>query len=430
MPMTRPLERLVGGGGWVRAAANGMSNSVKNYYTTFALWEWCRARTRALTLRSGRIGDHPGMPSSRRAAHPDRLPPRRRALGLLAALAAAGGWRPARALPARVLAFPRDHGSHPDLRTEWWYITGQAQAAQDGRRFGFQITFFRSRVDAAQGLRSAFAAKQLLFAHAAVTDLQGRRLLHDQRIARAGFGIAQAAEADTDVRLRDWSLVRRAADGSYQAEAPCEGFALSLRFAPTQPPLLQGEAGLSRKGPEPAQASYYYSQPQLEAAGRIALAGQGRFEVRGRAWLDHEWSEALMHPEAVGWDWIGMNLDDGTALTAFRLRRADGSALWAGGSWRAAGGAARAFGPGEVRFEPVRSWVSPRSSARYPVQWTVHTPAGRFAVQALLDDQELDSRGSTGAIYWEGLSELQDAQGRRVGAGYLEMTGYAARLRL
>ncbi|WP_399696763.1 lipocalin-like domain-containing protein [Xenophilus sp.] len=367
---------------------------------------------------------------SPRPVAPDRLlPGRRRTLGLLAALAG-GAWRPARALQPRTLVFPRDHGSHPDLRTEWWYITGSARAAQGGRRFGFQITFFRSRVDAAQDLRSAFAARQLVFAHAAVTDLQGRRLLHDQRIARAGFGIAQAGEADTDVRLRDWSLVRNAADGSYRAEAPGEGFALSLRFAPTQPVLLQGDAGLSRKGPEAVQASHYYSQPQLEAAGRIAIEGQGRFEVRGRAWLDHEWSEALMHPEAVGWDWIGMNLDDGAALTAFRLRRADGSALWAGGSWRAAGEATRTFSAEEVRFEPMRTWTSPRSSARYPVQWTIDTPAGRFAVQALLDDQELDSRGSTGAIYWEGLSDLLDAQGRRVGSGYLEMTGYAARLRL
>ncbi|WP_399685179.1 lipocalin-like domain-containing protein, partial [Xenophilus sp.] len=229
---------------------------------------------------------------SPRPVAPDRLlPGRRRTLGLLAALAG-GAWRPARALQPRTLVFPRDHGSHPDLRTEWWYITGSARAAQGGRRFGFQITFFRSRVDAAQDLRSAFAARQLVFAHAAVTDLQGRRLLHDQRIARAGFGIAQAGEADTDVRLRDWSLVRNAADGSYRAEAPGEGFALSLRFAPTQPVLLQGDAGLSRKGPEAVQASHYYSQPQLEAAGRIAIEGQGRFEVRGRAWLDHEWSEA------------------------------------------------------------------------------------------------------------------------------------------
>ena len=355
---------------------------------------------------------------------------RRHTLALLPALAWATS---AKALPPRTLQFPRDFGSHPELRTEWWYITGHAEAA-GGRRFGFQVTFFRSRVDAAQPMRSAFAAKQLLFAHAAVTDLQGRQLRHEQRIARAGFGIASASEADTDVRLQDWSLVRDAASGRYQAEvaadAGAQGFGLSLRFAPTQPLLLQGSAGLSRKGPDASQASYYYSEPQLAVQGRIALQGQAPLEVNGKAWLDHEWSEALMHPEAVGWDWIGMNLDDGSALTAFRLRRRDGSALWAGGSWRAPGGAVQAFGPQAVRFTPGRVWASARSGGRYPVQWTIETPAGRFEVASVLDDQELDSRGSTGAIYWEGLSALRDAQGRTVGHGYLEMTGYAAALRL
>jgi predicted secreted hydrolase len=330
------------------------------------------------------------------------------------------------ALPARMLQFPRDFGSHPDLNTEWWYITGHAKAA-GGREFGFQVTFFRSRVAATQGMRSDFAAKNLVFAHAAVTDLEGRALWHDQRIARAGFGVASASEADTDVRLRDWSLVRK--DGVYMAHIPAGEFSLDLRFTPSQPVLLQGSAGLSRKGPEEAQASYYYSEPQLKAQGKLTLKGQA-FEVDGAAWLDHEWSEALMHPEAVGWDWIGMNLDDGSALTAFRLRRADGSGLWAGGSFRPRDGATRIFRNEEVRFEGLKAWSSPRTQAKYPTRWRVQTPSGNFEVRALLDDQELDSRGSTGGVYWEGLSELLDEQGRRVGRGYLEMTGYAAPLRL
>jgi len=342
---------------------------------------------------------------------------------LLAALAAApAAW----ALPPRTLQFPRDFGSHPDLRTEWWYITGHAKNTA-GHEFGFQVTFFRSRVDATQDMRSAFAAKNLVFAHAAVTDLEGRVLLHDQRIARAGFGIASAGETDTDVRLRDWSLVRQ--DGGYSARIPAGEFTLDLRFMPTQQVLLQGNAGLSRKGPEETQASYYYSEPQLKTQGRLTLKGRA-FEVDGVAWLDHEWSEALMHPEAVGWDWIGMNLDDGSALTAFHLRRKDGSALWAGGSFRTRDGVLRVFRNDEVRFDSVNAWTSPRTRASYPTQWRVQTPSGNFEVRALLDDQELDSRGSTGGVYWEGLSELLDAQGRRVGRGYLEMTGYAAPLRL
>ena len=342
---------------------------------------------------------------------------------LLAALAAVpASW----ALPPRTLQFPRDFGSHPDLHTEWWYITGHAKNAAE-REFGVQVTFFRSRIDATQNMRSAFAAKNLVFAHAAVTDLEGRVLLHDQRIARAGFGVASASEADTEVRLRDWSLVRK--DGSYAARIPAGEFALDLRFVPTQPVLLQGNAGLSRKGPDEAQASYYYSEPQLKTQGKLTLKGQA-FEVDGTAWLDHEWSEALMHPEAVGWDWIGMNLDDGSALTAFHLRRKDGSALWGGGSFRTRDGVLRVFKNDEVRFESLNAWSSPRTQAKYPTQWRVQTPSGNFEVRALLDDQELDSRGSTGGVYWEGLSDLLDAQGKRVGRGYLEMTGYAAPLRL
>ena len=356
----------------------------------------------------------------------------RRAVLALGAMGALGWSGPASALAPRTLAFPRDHGSHPDLRTEWWYITGQARAA--GRLWGFQITFFRSRVDGAQGLRSAFAARQLLFAHAALCDVQGRRLHHDQRIARAGFGIAEAAEDDARIRLLGWSLVRQATAepgaSRYALRAEAEGFALALDCASTQPVLLQGQDGLSRKGPDAAQASYYYSQPQLAVTGAITLAGRHMPVAEGRAWMDHEWSEALMPPDAVGWDWIGMNLGDGGALTAFQLRRADGGALWSGGSLRRAGGPVRAFAPGEVVFTPLRHWTSQASGARYPVEWRVETPAGTFTVHPVLDDQELDSRGSTGAIYWEGLSLLRDAAGHEAGRGYLEMTGYAQRLRL
>jgi predicted secreted hydrolase len=157
--------------------------------------------------------------------------------------------------------------------------------------------------------------------------------------------------------------------------------------------------------------------------------------VAGTAWLDHEWSNELMPAEAVGWDWVGFNLSDGAALMAFRLRRADGSTVWAGGSYRAgptaAGiGATQAFAADQVRFEPLRRWTSPRTRAAYPVEWRLTTPAGRWHVVALQDDQELDSRASTGSVYWEGVSELKGEDGRVLGFGYLELTGYAGRLRL
>ena len=330
------------------------------------------------------------------------------------------------ALPALTLQFPRDHGAHPQSRTEWWYITGVARSA--GRELGFQVTFFRSRVDATQAMASQFAAKQLVFAHAAVTDVQGRRLWHDQRIAREGFGIASTSRDDAAIRLGNWSL-RREANGAYVAHVVADEFALDLRCAPTQPVLLQGRAGLSRKGPDEQQASYYYSEPQLAVSGDIRLQRQ-TLAVQGKAWMDHEWSDAILHPDAQGWDWIGMNLDDGSALTAFRLRDKQGAALWDGGSFRSPQAGLYTFSRGEVVFSAQRRWKSPLSQASYPVDWMVRTPADYYTVRAVIDDQELDSRASTGAIYWEGLAHLFDSNGKRVGQGYLEMTGYAQRLRL
>ncbi len=346
---------------------------------------------------------------------------------------AAGAALPARAEGVRrdqALMFPRDHGAHLDARTEWWYATGWL-GSEAAPTHGFQITFFRSRTGLAEGNRSRFAARQLLFAHAAITQLAGGVHVHDQRIVRwngdaeARTGAAQVGRGD--VQLGGWTL--RDDNSAWRARAPGRELGLDLSLTRTQPLLLQGDAGYSRKGPLEHQASHYVSEPQLAASGTLTVQGR-ETHAAGRAWMDHEWSNEYLAPGAVGWDWIGFNLFDGSALTAFVLRRADGSALWAGGSFRAAGSASRAYTADEVRFTPGRRWRSPSSGASYPVQWQVDTPAGRFGVRALADAQELDSRGSTGTIYWEGLSELLDAQGRRVGLGYLELTGYAAALRM
>ncbi|RZU03148.1 lipocalin-like domain-containing protein [Rivibacter subsaxonicus] len=338
------------------------------------------------------------------------------------------------------IALPRDFGAHPATGIEWWYLTGwlQAGAAADPTH-GFQITFLRSRGEVAPDHPSRFAASQVLFAHAALSDLQAKRHLHAQRIARAGFGIAEAKLGDTDVRLRDWALQRHgpphadAIDASsahrYTSAVRTPDFALQLRFDATQPVLLQGEAGWSRKGPDPAHASLYLSEPQLAVHGTLERNGR-REPVTGTGWLDHEWSDALLPPTAVGWDWAGINLDDGGALTVFQLRRADGSALWAGGSHRPRGGAVRTFAPGELRFTPLRRWTSAATGASYPVEWRIESPLGTHLLVAAFDAQELDSRSSAGTAYWEGLSELRDAHEARVGRGYLEMTGYAGRLRL
>lgn len=337
--------------------------------------------------------------------------------------------------PSRHLRFPRDHGAHPGSRIEWWYATGWLQPPGTAAPIGWQITFFRSRTGLAASLPGRFAPRQLLFAHAAVSDIAGRRHLHAQRIARwsgdDAVPEAHALRADTGIALGTWQMQRDAASGRYQGRlpAPEAGFALDLALQPTQPVLLQGKAGYSQKGPLATQASHYYSQPQLAVTGTLLLGGR-RQTLTGTGWLDHEWSDSLMAPDAVGWDWIGINLQGGGALTAFVLRRRDGSVVWAGGSHRPAGGAVRSFGPEEVSFTPRRQWVSPSSGARYPVEWDIRTPLGEHRLAALLDAQELDSSASTGAVYWEGLSALEDNTGRRIGLGYLEMTGRVAPLRL
>jgi len=337
-------------------------------------------------------------------------------------------------LARRALQFPRDLGSHPDTAIEWWYITGALQAP--AQQYGFQLTFFRSRIPSTQAMRSAFAAKQLIFAHAAVTDVTNQRLLHDQRIARSSGAVpavnvdlAQASEVDTDVRLRDWSLQRDSR--SYLATVKTPDFGFELTFNETQPMLLQGDQGLSSKGPQAEHASFYYSLPQLQVAGNLTL-GTKSTPVTGRAWLDHEWSQSIMPPHAIGWDWIGMNLHDGSALTVFRLRDRTGASVWAGGSWRAAPGTGQPdiLTPQDVVFNPLRRWKSPATGTSYPVEWEVRAGQRHYTVRALVDNQELDSSRSIGAVYWEGLSDLLDTQGQVVGRGYLEMTGYTRPLKL
>lgn len=325
----------------------------------------------------------------------------------------------------RPFAFPRDHGSHPEFRNEWWYITGIVRDAS-GRELGVQVTFFRNRPGIAEHNASRFAPRQLMFAHAAIADPAYGRLRHEQRAERAAFDLAGADESTTRAWLRDWSL---ALDGAtYIARIAARDFALDLRFRATQPLLVQGDGGYSRKGPLPAQASYYYSRPQLEVSGRIAVDGRAR-EVSGRAWLDHEWSSEAMAEQAVGWDWIGVNLDDGGALMAFRMRDKDQGTVWAGGGRRSAIGATDLFVPEAVRFSPRRAWTSPRTSITYPVEFDVHAGGIDYAIAPLMDDQELDSRPSTGTVYWEGAMRMTQA-GRAAGRGYLELTGYGGALKI
>ena len=327
--------------------------------------------------------------------------------------------------PGRPLRFPHDHGAHPDYRLEWWYLTGRLDDGAQTR--GFQITFFRLRPRWQEGLGTPFAASQIVFAHAALAEPRAGRLLHAERRARAGFGQG-AAEGDTDVRLGPWQLRRARAGGEqYQIEVRADRFAFRLRARPQGPPLLHGEAGYSRKGAAGERASYYYSRPQLHVDGELTVDGHVR-PVRGRAWLDHEWSSALMPPEAVGWDWLGANMDDGGALMLFRMRDAAGNTIWAGGTRWHPGRPPRHFGPTEVIFTPLRRWRSSRTGIAYPVEQTARAGHELLRVRPLFDDQELDARASVGSVYWEGAVDVEYA-GRRVGQGYLEMTGYDRPLR-
>ena len=327
--------------------------------------------------------------------------------------------------PGRVLRFPADHGSHPDYRTEWWYITGWLKD-RDDHDIGVQVTFFRNRPQVQEDNPSAFAPKQLLFAHAALSDPEYGRLRHDQRAAREGFGLAEAARGNTRVHIEDWSL--ELTGGGYRARIAARDFTFDLRFVPTVPVLPEGAAGFSRKGPRPGQASYYYSRPHLAVSGRVSEPGRAR-DVTGVAWLDHEWSSEYLAKEAAGWDWVGLNLAGGGALMAFRIRGKDGEDVWAGATWRSAGGAARSLPPGEVEFQPLRRWRSPRTGVEYPIAMRVTAGDLAFDLEPLMDDQELDARGSTGTVYWEGAVRVRSG-GKELGRGYLELTGYWSPVKL
>ena len=277
----------------------------------------------------------------------------------------------------------------------------------------------------AEGNPSRFAPAQLLFAHAALSDPRHAKLRHDQRIARAMSTLAEASARDTNVFIDDWSFEHRGE--AYHAKIPAEGFALDLTLTPTQPALLQGAAGYSRKGPGEGEASYYYSEPQLAVTGRV-MAGDERIEVKGSAWLDHEWSSEYLARGAVGWDWTGLNLENGGALMAFRLRDGAGNVVWAGGTLRAPGAKARAFTRDEVRFTPLRTWKSPRTGVTWPVAMAFSVAGEEWRVEPLMDDQELDARASTGTLYWEGAVRATGPGGARA-RGYLELTGYSEPVR-
>ena len=304
--------------------------------------------------------------------------------------------------PDYKLSFPRDHGAHPGYRQEWWYVTGWLKTER-GEDLGFQITFFRTRLNQINANPSTFTPRQMILAHAALSDPKHGRLRHDERAARTALDLAGSREGNTRVWVDDWVLELQ--KDSYRARIRARDFSLDLDFTGSKP-VLQGNSGFSRKGHGPEEASYYYSRPQLSVSGTANGA-----KVAGTAWLDHEWSSQYMAAGASGWDWCGLNMDDGSSLMAFRMRDKDGGV---------------AFAPQGVSFEPVRIWKSPRTGTAYPVVMMVNND---LRLEPLMDDQELDARASTGTIYWEGAVTAFRGKAA-VGRGYLELTGYWKPMRL
>lgn len=321
----------------------------------------------------------------------------------------------ARADSPRSFEFPRDHGPHPAFRSEWWYLTFMLRD-REGREFGAQFTLFRQALTPKPVSANPWQSNQVYLAHLALTDVAGGRHLEAERLARGHPALAGARTEPLRLWLEDWVL-SQGRDG-WRLDAAAPRFGVSLMLEPEQSVALQGEDGLSRKGP--GQASYYYSMPRLGVAGTVTLDGAAR-AVAGSAWLDREWSTSLLSEEQLGWDWFALQLDDGSEFMGFQLRRRDDQRdPYDQGLAVAPDGTAEPLGVADFRLEPVRWWRD-RLGVAWPVAWNVEAGDRRWRVAAALDDQRMD----TAVVYWEGLVHVFDPSGRRVGRGYMELTGYA-----
>ena len=328
-----------------------------------------------------------------------------------------------RAETPRSFLFPADHGPHPGYRTEWWYFTGNLADAA-GRRFGYQLTFFRvALTPKPQQRTSQWAASEIYMAHFAMTDVAGRRFRSAERFSRAALGLAGAGGNPLTVRLEDWSATETSPHPWAMRLSALDGdMAIDLDLRSLTPEVLNGEGGLSRKGSRPGNASYYYSIPRLATGGTVRVGSQ-TYRVTGSSWLDREWSTSALEPGQVGWDWFALQLDDGRDLMFYRLRRKDGSTdPHSGGTLIAADGKAQPLKLEEVELSSTRWWTSPKSGARYPTDWRLRVPSRgiELEISPRLDDQEL-----LGSFrYWEGAVAVRGLNGSPNGVGYLEMTGY------
>ena len=358
-------------------------------------------------------------------ARPDQPLTPNASLSVSSALRTANDQGYARALEPRQFSFPADHGPHPEFRTEWWYYTGNLETAE-GRRFGFQLTFFRSALAPEMPAReSAWATRQAWLAHFTVSDVQSGTFRSFERWGRGALGLAGAQAAPFRVWLKDWAVEAL----PMRLRASEDGVGIDLVLQQGKPPVLQGERGLSRKSAEPGNASYYYSLTRMPAQGTVQI-GSERFAVTGLAWMDREWSTSSLGKDQVGWDWFSLQLSDGWDVMLYRLRKKDGTADPASsGTLIDPAGVSRPLKLADFAIEGSGEWRSPRSSARYPAQWRLRIPSEDLdlTVRPLLADQELD----VSFRYWEGAVELEGRHhGRPVqGRGYVELTGYTETVR-
>ncbi len=331
----------------------------------------------------------------------------------------------ARAIGPREFQFPEDHGPHPEFKTEWWYYTGNLQT-ESGRRFGYQLTFFRTALRPAAVPRSSgWAANQVYMAHFALTDPVAARFHHFERFSRGAQGLAGAVAIPFRVWLENWSTTSRADQGlPMQLRAAAGEVMIDLELNSLKPVVLQGDQGLSQKSAEPGNASYYYSLTRLLTRGEIRL-GKERFAVTGNSWLDREWSTSALGENQVGWDWFSLQFDDGRELMYYQLRQQDGQAdPHSSGVLVDVDGSSLRLEPQDLRLEVVEHWISPHSGGRYPARWRLQVPATQLDLEIvpLLADQELQ----TSVRYWEGAVSIQGRAGQEKlrGYGYVELTGY------
>jgi predicted secreted hydrolase len=328
-----------------------------------------------------------------------------------------------------VIDLPRDHGAHPEVRTEWWYLTANLRD-DNGHRHGVQVTFFRSGLDPAppKAGESPLRARQAVAAHLAVAEVAAGRFRHAERVGRADGGFSGFASDDLEVWLGDWQLERRPDDTLLARASDREaGIAVELSFQPVKGLVRQGIDGYSQKGADPGNASAYLSWTRLEVSGTLVLDGR-ELAVVGEGWFDHEWGSSQLGEGVAGWDWFSLRLDDRTELMVYRLRREDGSAdPYSSGTLVRTDGSTRRLAADEVVLEPTGWWTSPATGGRYPSGWRITVPSESLDLEVapLVPAAELDGRGSTGVVYWEGPVEVS---GSHRGEGYAELTGYAGSL--